>query len=101
MTQPHHTDPSASEGDDSSTSHAAGHAGSDQGLRVLSYLIAGMLFYGALGWLGDRAFDTNFLMPIGIILGMALAIFMIIRRFGRVEESSDSPGSTNQGRQGQ
>lgn len=68
---------------------------------MLSYLIAGMLFYGALGWLGDRAFETTFLMPIGIVLGMALAIFMIIRRFGRVGESSDTPDSTTQRRQGQ
>lgn len=56
--------------------------GMDQGLRVLSYLIAGMIFYGGLGWIGDQLLKTQFLMPIGIILGMAGAIFLIIRRYG-------------------
>ncbi|MFC7621792.1 hypothetical protein [Microlunatus sp. GCM10028923] len=56
--------------------------GTDQGLRVLSYLIAGMLFYGGLGWIGDQLLKTRFLLPIGIILGAAGAIFLIIRRYG-------------------
>ncbi|HLT59956.1 MAG TPA: hypothetical protein VK020_02130 [Microlunatus sp.] len=56
--------------------------GMDQGLRVLSYLIAGMLCYGGLGWIGDQLLQTRFLMPIGIILGMAGAIYLIIRRYG-------------------
>lgn len=56
--------------------------GTDQGLRVLSYLIAGMVFYGGLGWIGDQLLKTRFLLPIGIILGMAGAIFLIIRRYG-------------------
>ena len=28
----------------------------DLGLRVLSYLISGVLIYGLLGWLGDHYF---------------------------------------------
>ena len=36
--------------------------GMDLGLRVLSYLIAGVLVYGLLGWLGDHYFGTKFLL---------------------------------------
>lgn len=56
----------------------------DQGVTVLSYLIGGVLVYGGLGWLGDRFFHTSFLLPLGIILGAALAVYTIIKRFGTV-----------------
>ena len=52
----------------------------DQGMRVLSYLISGVLLYGALGWVGDHFLHTRFLLPIGIVLGAAFGIYTIIRR---------------------
>lgn len=61
-------------------------AGMDQGMRVLSYLISGVVFYGLLGWLGDHLLGTKFLLPVGIVGGSALAVYMIIRRFGQVPE---------------
>lgn len=57
--------------------------GSDQGIRVLSYLISGIAVYGVLGWLGDRWFHTSFLFPAGIILGTIAAMYLIIKRYGR------------------
>jgi ATP synthase protein I len=64
-------------------SHAAGM---NEGLRVLSYLLAGVALYGGLGWLADHLLGTGFWLPIGIVLGAAAAVYTIIRRFGRVEE---------------
>lgn len=58
--------------------------GTEDGLRVLSYLLAGPLFYGALGWLGDRLWQTGFLLPVGIVVGMTLSVILVIRRFGQV-----------------
>lgn len=58
--------------------------GSEDGLRVLSYLIAGPLLYGGLGWLGDHFWHTAFLVPVGIVVGMTLSVIMVIRRFGQV-----------------
>ncbi|MGY4720402.1 hypothetical protein [Naumannella cuiyingiana] len=52
-------------------------------MRVLSYLIAGPLCYGGLGWLGDRFFQTGFLVPVGVLVGTALSIVLIIRRYAR------------------
>jgi F0F1-type ATP synthase assembly protein I len=60
-------------------------AGLNQGMRVLSYLIGGVVLYGFLGWVGDRYLHTTFLLPVGIVGGAALAIFVIIRRFGQVD----------------
>jgi F0F1-type ATP synthase assembly protein I len=52
----------------------------DQGMRVLSYLISGVLLYGALGWVGDHFLHTSFLLPVGIVLGAAFGIYTTIRR---------------------
>lgn len=57
-----------------------GHTG--DGMVVLSYVLAGIVLYGGLGWLGDRYFDTSWLLPLGLILGMALSIYMVIKRYG-------------------
>ncbi|MET0692645.1 MAG: hypothetical protein ABWX96_18760 [Propionibacteriaceae bacterium] len=61
-------------------------AGMDYGMRVLSYLISGVLFYGGLGWIGDHYLGTGFLLPIGIVLGAAGGCYVIIRRYGRHPE---------------
>jgi F0F1-type ATP synthase assembly protein I len=67
--------------------------GMNEGMRVLSYLISGVLFYGFLGWLGDHFLGTNFLLPIGIVAGAALGCYVIIRRVGRVEDSPPAAGA--------
>ena len=56
---------------DRMSAHRSEMAGMDYGLRVLSYLIAGVLVYGGLGWVGDHYLGTSFLLPIGIMLGAA------------------------------
>jgi len=67
----------------------------DQGLRVLSYLISGVLLYGLLGWLGDYYFGTRFLVPIGIVAGAAFGVYVIIRRYGRIDEVPAAQGAKN------
>ncbi len=74
-------------------------AGMDVGMRVLSYLIAGVALYGFLGWLGDHLLGTGFLLPIGIVAGAGLGCYVIIRRFGAVvvepsAEPDAAPGRT-------
>jgi F0F1-type ATP synthase assembly protein I len=63
--------------------------GMDQAMRVLSYLISGVVVWGGLGWLGDFLLKTNFLLPIGIILGAGLGVYVIIVKYGRVAPPSD------------
>ena len=49
---------------------------------VLSYILAGLLFYGGLGWLGDHLWKTSWLLPMGLILGLACSTYLIIKRYG-------------------
>lgn len=68
--------------------------GMNLGMRVLSYLISGVAFYGFLGWLGDHFLGTGFLLPIGIVAGAGLGCYVIIRRYGRINEVPTRPGDS-------
>lgn len=56
--------------------------GRDQGMTILSYLIAGIALYGGLGWLADNHFGTRLWLPIGLVTGMAVSLYVIIKRYG-------------------
>ena len=58
-------------------------SGMDTGLRVLSILISGTVFYGGLGWFLDRWLQTAWCLPVGIVLGTAAGVYMVIARYGR------------------
>lgn len=51
--------------------------------KAFGYVVAGVGFYGFLGWLADRWLGTSFLVAIGILLGAALGIYMTFARFNR------------------
>lgn len=68
--------------------------GMEEGLRVLSYLIAGLAVYGFLGWLGDDLLGTGWMLPTGMVLGMAGSVYLIIRRYGRADQDKAEPPTT-------
>jgi ATP synthase protein I len=74
-------------------------SGMDLGLRVLSYLISGVLVYGVLGWLGDHYLGTKFLLPIGIVAGAAFGAYVIIRRYGRIDDAAAATGVEDRNKQ--
>ncbi len=53
------------------------------GWSVFSYLISGMAVYGAAGWLIGRWTHLSFLFPVGMLVGLAIAIAAVIYRYGR------------------
>lgn len=57
----------------------------DDGMVVLSYILAGLIFYGGLGWLGNHFLNTVWLLPLGLIIGLLSSIYLIIKRYGRLE----------------
>ena len=59
------------------------HSDQSTGYAALSYLIAGVVLYGGLGWLLDHWLHTQFCLPIGLVLGLGLAVFLIIKHFGK------------------
>jgi ATP synthase protein I len=53
------------------------------GWRIFSYMAGGMLLYGGIGWLAGRWTGVPVLFPIGMIVGLALSIVLIILRVTR------------------
>lgn len=53
------------------------------GYTYLSYLIGGMLLYGGIGWLVGRWTGEPVLFPVGMIIGLALSVALIIFRVTR------------------
>jgi F0F1-type ATP synthase assembly protein I len=50
---------------------------------VVSYLISGPLLYGGIAWLLDRWLHQAWIVPVGVLVGMTLALVLVYLRFGR------------------
>jgi F0F1-type ATP synthase assembly protein I len=53
------------------------------GWAVMSYLIGGMVLYGGIGWLIGRWTGFAGAFPIGMLLGLGLALALVVFRFTR------------------
>jgi len=62
---------------------AQGDGGQNLGMTVFSYLLAGMLAYGGIGWLIARFTGISLFFPLGMLFGLALAVWLVIYRYGR------------------
>ena len=51
-------------------------------------MLSGMAVWGGAGWLLDRWLDTKVFVPVGIILGMAVAIYVVVVKYGGVPPPS-------------
>jgi hypothetical protein len=60
-----------------------GDGGQNVGMTVFSYLLAGMLAYGGLGWLIAHWTGLSAIFPLGMLFGLALTIWLVIYRYGR------------------
>jgi len=61
------------------------------GYTVFSYLIAGMLAYGGIGWLIGHFTHVSLLFPIGMLVGLAISVGWIVYRYGRPHELGNPP----------
>ncbi len=50
--------------------------------NALAYVLAGPLTFGPLGWGLDQLLGTSFLLPLGILAGMALSLYLVWFRYG-------------------
>lgn len=58
-------------------------SGANRGMVAISYLIGGMAAWGLIGWLIDRWLHAGgVITAIGIVLGMAGGVYLVIRRMG-------------------
>ena len=53
------------------------------GWSVFSYLISGMALYGAIGWLAGHWTHIALLFPLGMLVGLGVAILLIVLKYGR------------------
>jgi ATP synthase protein I len=62
-----------------------GTGGEDNpGWAIFGYLLSGMAVYGGIGWLiGRWAGHSSIFLAVGMVVGLALAITLIIFRYGR------------------
>ncbi|WP_045742414.1 MULTISPECIES: AtpZ/AtpI family protein [Actinoplanes] len=53
------------------------------GMTAVSYLIAGMVVWGGIGWLVDHFVGTRGIFAgFGAVLGVAGGVYLIVRRLG-------------------
>ncbi len=53
------------------------------GWAIMSYMLTGMIVYGGIGWLVGHWTRIPVLFPVGMILGLALGIVLIVYRVTR------------------
>ena len=61
--------------------------------HAFGYLVAGVGFYGLLGWLADQWLGTSFLVAVGILLGAGLGVYATWSRFRIEPDSTDARAS--------
>jgi ATP synthase protein I len=55
----------------------------NQGWTIFSYLIAGMVAYGLIGWLVAWLTHVPVLLPVGALVGLVFAIGGVVWKYGR------------------
>ncbi|MBX6166336.1 hypothetical protein [Thermobispora bispora] len=50
---------------------------------VPSYLLSGILVWGGIGWLLSRWTGLQVLTPIGVVVGVVLAGYLVYVKYGR------------------
>jgi ATP synthase protein I len=61
-----------------------GPAEDNQGWSIFSYLIAGMVAYGLIGWLMASLTHVGVLLPLGALAGLVFAVGGIVWKYGRL-----------------
>jgi ATP synthase protein I len=53
------------------------------GSEVFSYLIAGLLAYGGVGWVVAHFTHIELFIPIGMLVGVAISLGWVVHKYGR------------------
>ena len=56
-------------------------SGENDPWAAFGYLAAGVLFYGVLGWLLSVWLHHDYWIPIGLLVGLALGMYMVLTRY--------------------
>ena len=61
-------------------------------LNASAYTLTGLLVFGVAGWLADRVLGISVLLPIGLMIGVAVGLWLVWVRYGK---PSDPPTGTS------
>lgn len=50
---------------------------------IFSYLLSGLLLWGAMGWGLDKWLNTSYFLLAGLIIGVMVSTYLVWLRFGR------------------
>ncbi|UQX89862.1 AtpZ/AtpI family protein [Jatrophihabitans telluris] len=64
---------------------------------AFGYMVAGVAFYGVIGWGLSVWLHADYWIPIGILAGLGLGMYLVFSRYriGGTEASGSSHGSTH------
>jgi F0F1-type ATP synthase assembly protein I len=64
-------------------------------------MLSGILVWGGVGWLLDRWLETRVFILVGTLLGLTVAIYLIVVKYGAVPQppAVRRPSRTTAGRQ--
>lgn len=51
--------------------------------NVVSLIMAGVAFWGGVGWLVSRWLENQFFVMLGVLLGAGAAIYLVWVRYGK------------------
>ena len=75
-------------------------SGADMGWGVTGTILSGMAVWGGAGWLLDQWLDIRVFFPVGIILGVVVAIYVVVVKYGTGDAPSASTTSNTPGGRG-
>ena len=75
-------------------------SGADIGWSITGTMLSGIIVWGGAGLLLDRWLGTNFVALIGVLLGLTVAIYLVVVKYGAMPpaEGAGRTGSTRGGR---
>ena len=60
-------------------------SGADVGWGITGTMLSGIIVWGGAGWLLDRWLETRFFILVGTILGLTVAIYLVVVKYGAVD----------------
>ena len=57
-------------------------------------MLSGMIVWGGAGWLLDRWLGTKVFTLVGALLGLTVAIYLVVVKYGAVDPPPGSPRPT-------
>lgn len=80
---------------DPSPSAQTHRSGADVGWGITGTLLSGLVVWGGAGWLLDRWLDTRLFVVLGMLLGLAVAIYLVVVKYGGPGDEPVSISSTS------